>query len=110
MIIIDNNISHRIKKILRDDFEQVYHVSDFNLDHRDDLFIWEFAAEKSLHILTKDKDFAHIQNIKGHPPKIIQIMAGNISTPSLGNLLRRSIKEIRAFLSDGSKGMLLVYQ
>jgi len=97
MIILDNNISHRIKKFLRDDIEQDYHVSDFNLDLKDDLFIWEFAAEKSLHILTKDKDFAHIQNINGFPPKVIQIMTGNISTSSLGNLLRSRIEEIRAF-------------
>lgn len=44
----------------------------------DDDEIWEYAKEKELTIITKDKDFAVKQILYGPPPKVVHIKFGNL--------------------------------
>jgi predicted nuclease of predicted toxin-antitoxin system len=42
--------------------------------------IWEYARKNNYAIITFDADFYDISIINGHPPKIVWLRTGNIST------------------------------
>ena len=86
-ILIDKNLSHRIKKI----FPASIHVSDLKMDKADDIEIWNMGKRESYCILTKDKDFLNYTAKYGPPPKIIFIKCGNVSTNEIINTLEIKI-------------------
>ncbi len=51
-----------------------------------------------MHILTKDKDFKDIQELRGFPPKIIWLRIGNCSTQEFIELINKNFAEIKSFL------------
>ena len=70
MLLIDNNLSPRIARVLQDTYQGMVHVADIGLDEADDLVIWEYAKDENLDLLTKDGDFKDLQQLHGYPPKI----------------------------------------
>jgi predicted nuclease of predicted toxin-antitoxin system len=49
--------------------------------------IWEYARLNQFSIVTFDSDFYDISVINGHPPKIIWIRSGNLTTNQIAKLL-----------------------
>ena len=45
--------------------------------------IWEYAKNNNFCIVTFDADFVDIATIKGHPPKIIWLRTGNMTTENI---------------------------
>jgi predicted nuclease of predicted toxin-antitoxin system len=97
-LLFDQNISFRITKKLRSYFPDCLHVSDCGLNDCDDPDIWKYAKERDFAIVTFDSDFFDISIINGHPPKIIWIRTGNLTTIEIARLIINNKETITAFL------------
>jgi predicted nuclease of predicted toxin-antitoxin system len=72
-LLFDQNISHRILKILSNEFEDSTTIKSENLINSTDKYIWEFAKKSKYIIITQDSDFNDLNLLNGFPPKIIWI-------------------------------------
>ena len=54
------------------------YVFDIGLDTRDDAYIWEYARDQDLTIVSKDTDFRHRSVSYGQPPKVIWDWSGQL--------------------------------
>jgi len=93
-LLFDQNISFGITKKLQVHFSDCAHVSDCNLDNRNDLDIWAYARHNGHSIVTFDSDFYDLSMINGHPPKIIWIRAGNLTTDEIAHLMIKNLDAI----------------
>ncbi len=99
-LLFDQNISYRITKKLDDSFADCQHISDCGLMDCDDTTIWEYAKKKGYSIVTFDSDFYDISVINGHPPKIIWIRRGNLSTTDVAALITHYRDTINNFIEN----------
>jgi predicted nuclease of predicted toxin-antitoxin system len=99
-LLFDQNISFRITKKLIQFFPDCKHVSDCGLMDCDDPDIWEYARKNDYSIVTFDSDFYDISVINGHPPKIIWIRAGNLTTKEIAKLMIHNKGIIKKFVGD----------
>jgi len=67
---------------------------------RDDSDIWEHARRNDYSIVTFDSDYYDISVIDGHPPKIIWIRAGNLTTKEIVKLLMHNKDAIERFMTN----------
>jgi predicted nuclease of predicted toxin-antitoxin system len=102
-ILIDQNISFKVKYAIRSDFPDSNHVSDFGMNNKDDQEIWQFAKDNQYTILTYDADFFDLSMVLGHPPKIIWVREGNLSTSALITLILSNVPQILSFMQNHSK-------
>jgi predicted nuclease of predicted toxin-antitoxin system len=107
-LLVDQNISFRVIKLLEKDFPESLHVTSAGLKNSMDIDIWNYAKKYGYIILTHDNDFDDILVKFGFPPKIIRLNAGNISTQKLVNLLQNSIKEIEEFKLSDDTGLMII--
>lgn len=98
-LLFDQNISFRIARKLNDVFPACKHVSDCRLNNSEDAYIWKFARNNDFAIVTFDSDFYDFSVIYGHPPKVIWICSGNLSTNQLVELLIDHQISINEFLT-----------
>ena len=99
-LLFDQNISFRITKLLADIFPACKHVSECGLMNCGDTDIWEYARKNNYSIVTFDADFYDISLIYGHPPKIIWMRTGNLTTREIAGLIRQNIDFIKVFLGE----------
>lgn len=108
-ILIDNNISFRIAVRLNKSISECKHVSDFNLDiNTEDAVIWDFAKKSGYVILTKDNDFEAMSRLFGCPPKVIQLVCGNISTSEITRILEKNADIIKLFVGDDENCLMFL--
>ena len=103
-LIFDQNISHRILKVLSDRFVNSTSVKRENLVDSLDKAIWEFAKKSNYLIVTQDSDFNDLNLLNGFPPKIIWIRAGNLRTEELAKILEDHFDELKEFESNSEFG------
>ena len=96
----DQNISFRILKNLPEEFDGSRHVSEVGLSNSTDKDIWKYSKKNDFTVVTFDADFYDISILKGHPPKILWIRTGNLSTNKLIEILQSNLQNITAFLND----------
>lgn len=87
-ILFDQNISFRITKKIIEHFPDCKHVSDCGLRDAEDSDIRDYAGRNHYSIVTFVADFYDVSVIKGHPPKIIWIRTGNLTTNHLAEFTR----------------------
>ena len=106
-LLIDNNLSYRIKNLLLREFSICVHVSDLNMhENTQDIEIWNYSKANDYLILTKDNDFESMSRLYGCPPKVIQLMCGNKSTLQIAKILNNSLSIISDFESDNENCLL----
>ncbi len=108
-ILLDQNLSFKIKKEIKDIFSEVKHVSDTRLSDTDDLNIWHYAKINDFSIITFDADFVDISTINGFPPKIIWLRMGNSTTFKIIQIIRNNQLLITEFISNNENGCLELY-
>ena len=108
-LLLDQNLSFKIKKELKDIFSEVKHVSDIKLSDSGDLNIWYYAKVNNYSIITFDADFIDISTINGFPPKIIWLRMGNSTTFKIVQIIRNNQFQITEFLSNHENGCLELY-
>ena len=67
--------------------------------------IWDYAARNGFIIVTQDSDFVHLLEAKGHPPKVVLLRTGNMSTRETGIVLMQAKPSI-ADLYQNDYGLL----
>jgi predicted nuclease of predicted toxin-antitoxin system len=102
--LFDQNISHRILKILPDQFAGSTSVKQEGLINSLDIEIWEYAKKNNYVIVTQDSDFNDLNLLNGFPPKIIWIRTGNLKTQAILNILIDYYLEFEKFISDDNYG------
>ena len=99
-LLFDQNISFRVVNSIINVFPNSSQVRLLGLENATDNIIWKFAKDHNFTIVTFDADFADIVNIKGHPPKIIWLRTGNLTTKAITKLLINHKSIIIDFISS----------
>ena len=101
-LLIDQNLSYRLVRLLSEQFPGTEHVSRAGLMGRRDPAIWEFAREHDYVILTQDEDFWDLSFLREAPPKVILLRTGNLPTRQIANLLLTQHLRIYTLLASDS--------
>jgi predicted nuclease of predicted toxin-antitoxin system len=107
-LLIDENLSPRLPRALRDIFPASLHVKDPGLEATDDDEIWAYAEQHGLTVVTKDLDYQQMSLERGQPPKVILIRRGNCPSTEVEALIRSYSDEIRRFLLDEETALLFL--
>jgi len=108
--LFDQNISHRILKLLPEAFSASTTVKREGLINARDQQIWEFAKKNNYIIVTQDSDFNDLTSLYGFPPKIIWIRTGNIKTHAIVNILIDNTIEIEKFMGNSQYGCFEIFR
>ncbi len=107
-LLFDENLSHKLVRLLADLFPGSVHVRQVGLKAADDLLVWEYAKNNDLTIVSKDSDMHQRSLLFGQPPKVVWIRLGNCSTSDVEELLRRDFAAIETFCEDGYASFLIL--
>jgi len=99
-LLFDENLSHRLVRLLEDLFPNSIHVRDVGLKAADDPLVWEYAKDNNLILISKDADTHQRSFMFGPPPKVIWVRLGNCSTAEVEKLARRNFDANTAFYED----------
>ncbi len=105
-LLFDQNISHRLTRLIEDIFPDSKQVLHLGLQDVSDFQIFEFAKVNGFAIVTFDADFVDLSIVKGFPPKIIWIRTGNLTTSALSTLILHHQNTIKNFLALEEEGIL----
>jgi predicted nuclease of predicted toxin-antitoxin system len=109
-VLLDENLSWRLKKILETEFEAIKHVTEIHNDAPlSDEAIWDYALLNSFLIVTNDDDFYRLSVVKGFPPKVLVLRTGNQSTSSVGNLILKNKSLIEQFYTEDEYGVFELF-
>ncbi len=89
------------------DFPASAHVYYLQMNNLPDRAIWQCARDNNFSIVTKDKDFYHLADTLGHPPKIIWLTIGNCRNIEVVSILTNNKDEILYFLKS-ENGILIL--
>ncbi len=102
-LLIDQNLSYRLVKPLQTLFPGTEQVRRLGLlDHRDTT-IWEYARQHDFVILTQDEDFLDLSSLRGAPPKVILLRAGNLPSAEVAAILQSHLLMIYTLLAPESE-------
>lgn len=104
-LLLDENISWRIKKYLNFEFSDIIHISDLSIERLNDFEIWKYASENDCIIITHDSDFIDFVTLFGYPPKVIWLRTGNIRKVELANKINKQIPNIIEFYHNSEIGI-----
>lgn len=99
-LLFDENLSHKLVRLLADLFPDSIHVREVGLKAADDPMVWEYAKNNDLMIVSKDSDMHQRSFVFGYPPKVVWVRLGNCSTSDVERLLRRHFEAIKLFHQD----------
>ncbi len=108
-LLLDQNISRKLVKELKDLFPGSNHVYLLGLHKDSDEVVWNYARDNGFTIITQDLDFNEKSLIFGYPPKVIWLRTGNISTQNITRLLTKHHKDILSFGKNKSLCCLQIY-
>lgn len=99
-LLLDQNISYKVARLLENSFAEVKHVSKLGLVNVADTAIWDFAKINGYSIVTFDSDFIDLAVLYSSLPKIIWLKFGNAPNLKVANKIISHREEIHEFLSD----------
>ncbi len=108
-LLLDANLSYRLKKPLSEYFEIVEHVDAIFRNRPSDYQIWEYALVNNFVITTNDEDYENILNMRGFPPKVILFRTGNQSSAFLLQLIENKIDDIHRLVESEIYGIMEIY-
>ena len=105
-LLLDENLSERLVRVLARSFPDSLHVRVLGLGGATDLTLWELAIREKCVLVTKDEDFVTLSVLRGPPPKVVWINAGNAGTSAVTRLLLDSASAIATFVKHPDAGFL----
>ena len=106
-LLLDANLSWRMVAVLKQYFEDCFHVESTDLTMpAKDVEIWNYAKLNNLLIVTNDEDFVDFVNVKGFPPKVILLRTGNQNRLYISNLLIQPKSDIQLLNDSDETGLL----
>lgn len=106
-LLFDENLSHKLPRLITASFPDSHHVRDLGLKGRTDEDIWEYAKANGFAIVSKDKDFYQRGLLYGSPPKFIWLCLGNCTRDDLLNLIQKHERDILAFETSTESVLVL---
>ncbi len=107
-LLLDQNISRKLLSPLQADFPGSDHVAQVGLETALDAEIWEYARMHDFAIVTQDSDFADRSTLYGHPPQVVWLRLGNVSTTHMLRMLEQETLSLQTFFAEGEKGCLVI--
>lgn len=107
-LLFDENLSHKLARLLEDLFPNSIHVRDVGLKAADDPLVWEYAKDNGLILVSKDADMHQRSFLFGPPPKVVWVRLGNCSTSDVERLLRQNVSTINVFFDDPDTSFLVL--
>lgn len=107
-LLLDENLSPRIVRLIQAHFPAALHVESLGLRGRSDIENWERARSDELVIVPKDGDFRQRSLLLGAPPKVISLSVGNAGTDVIAHRLVERVTRIQAFALDAVEAMLVI--
>lgn len=105
-LLLDQNISFRVVTELESTFPGTQDVGKLGLENRPDREIWQYAKREQFVLVTFDSDFYDLSLAYGHPPKIIWLKTGNMTTSSVIKILREKVDQIQSFINENELSCL----
>jgi predicted nuclease of predicted toxin-antitoxin system len=105
-LLFDQNISYRLVKRIAPRFPGSQQLRKLGLDNRPDKEIWDYAKNEEYVMVTFGSDFYDLSLAYGHPPKLIWLKTGNMTTMNLEKLLFNKADQIESFVRDIELGCL----
>ncbi len=102
-LLLDENTSHRILKLIEEHFPDSTHVNLIDPSPRTDRAIWQFAKEHDFVIVTFDSDFVQLSALLKAPPHVVLLELKNPSYQDVAKALLDRREIIHAFVADRSK-------
>ena len=99
-LLFDENLSHKLVRLLADLFPDSIHVRDVGLKAAGDPSVWEYAKNNDLMLVSKDSDMHQRSFVFGSPPKVVWVRLGNCSTADVEKLLRGHFAAVKTFYED----------
>ncbi len=99
-LLFDENLSHKLARLLEDLFPNSIHVRDVGLKASDDPLVWEYAKTNGLILVSKYADMHQRSFLFGPPPKVVWVRLGNCATSDVEKLIRNNVETILAFHED----------
>ena len=96
-LLLDQNLSWRLVRLLASRFTDVVHVSTVGLSQATDLQIWAYAANHTCVIVSKDSDFQNFVQITDTFPKFIWLQMPRASTSVIAKTLLDQYEHILDF-------------
>lgn len=107
-LLLDEQLSPRLVRILNDVFPDAAHVHDLGLGSADDRTVFQSARDGLRTIVTKDGDFDDLVMTLGPPPRVIWLRTGNGRTSDVAALLRFHARAIAEFEVDTEATVLVL--
>ena len=108
-LLFDQNLSHRLCRMLADVFPDSEQAKRVGLERASDDAVWEYARRNGFILVTLDADLADISALKGAPPKVIWLRCGNQSSTFVETLLRGRAALISDFAATQDAACLELY-
>jgi predicted nuclease of predicted toxin-antitoxin system len=103
-LLLDENLSRRIVPFLQGTFPGSSQVVLEGLERAEDGEVWQFARDHGFVIVTKDSDFHELSLLRGAPPKVVWLRAGNSSKAEVVRLLLENASVIDVLATDEEVG------
>jgi predicted nuclease of predicted toxin-antitoxin system len=107
-ILLDQNLSPKLIRNLADIIPGLETVYDHDLVGASDPFIFDWARNAEFAaVVSTDRDFVHLAERLGPPPKVIRIERCDFPAKVIEQLLRRETLRIHDFLESERAVLLL---
>ena len=106
-LLLDANLSWRSVAILKEHFDDCFHVDSVGLSFPPkDKEVWDYAKKHELLIITNDDDFLNLLTINSFPPKVVLLKTDNQSRKTIEQLIIATKPQILNFLFSEDYGVL----
>lgn len=105
-LLLDENLSEQLVRALDGRFAESLHVRLLGLGGASDLQLWNLAIAEGCVLVTKDEDFVKLSVLRGPPPKVIWLNAGNVANSVVSTLILENADAIEAFVAHPELGVL----
>ena len=106
-LLLDQNLSWRLVRLLESNFPDVVHVSTVGLSQATDLQIWAYASTHEYIIIPKDSDFQNFAQITEAFPKFIWLQMPRVSTTVIAKNLLDQYEQILEFCQSTDAQLIL---
>ena len=94
-LLLDQNLSRRLVPFLQEIFPGTSQVALVGMERASDTQIWDYAKIHGFVIVSNDADFEDLSSVRGAPPHVVRLRAGNLSKPAMLTLLTNSASVIQ---------------
>ena len=106
-LLLDQNLSWRLIRLLEPNFPDVVHVSTIGLSQATDQQIWIYAMLHQFIIVSKDSDFQNFIPGNNSFPKFIWVKIASARTATIAQSLIDHFDHIATFAQSTTVGLLI---